>query len=231
MPRRARVVAGEVVYHVMNRGCGRMTLFSRDGDYDAFEEVLADALRRTGVKLLAYCVMPNHWHLVLRPASGDQLPRMMHWLTMTHTQRWRHYRGLVGLGPLYQGRYKAFAVEEDGHFLTVCRYVERNALRAGLVRRAEEGRWSSLHPRMRGVGSLAGLLAEWPVDGPGEYLTWVNEPQTASEEEAVRRRVRNGRPYGNSGWERDTARRLGMAAEPRRRGRPNATGAALGREK
>src|SRR5689334_21346807 len=137
MPRRARAVAGAVVYHVMNRGCGRMTLFSRDGDYDAFEEVLAEALRRTGVRLLAHCVMPNHWHQVVLPESGEQLSRMMHWLTMTHTQRWRHYRGLVGLGPLYQGRFKAFAVEEDGHFLTVCRYVERNALRAGLVGRAE----------------------------------------------------------------------------------------------
>ena len=91
---------GGAVQHVINRGCGRMTLFHQDGDYAAFEAVLAEAVERFEVKLLAYCVMPNHWHLVMWPEDGERLSKMLHWLTMTHVMRWRNFRKLVGLGPL-----------------------------------------------------------------------------------------------------------------------------------
>ena len=129
MPRRARQAVGGLVYHVINRGCGRMKLFGRNSDYEGFIKLLEEALRRVpGVRILAFCLMPNHWHLVLLPTSDGDLSRFMFWLTMTHVQRWRHSRRLVGLGPLYQGRFRAFVVEADAHFLTVNRYVERNAL-------------------------------------------------------------------------------------------------------
>src|SRR5687768_11398098 len=108
MPRQPRQAAGGLVYHVLNRAVGRMRIFKRDADFLAFENVLAEALRRHPVPLLSYCVMPNHWHLVLWPEKDGQLSRLMFWLTMTHVQRWRHAHDLVGLGPLYQGRFKCF---------------------------------------------------------------------------------------------------------------------------
>jgi putative transposase len=133
MGRPLRVAPGGLVYHVLNRANGRMALFDDDGDYAAFERVLAQACERVSMRLLAYCVMPNHWHLVVWPQRDGDLSRFMNWLTLTHTQRWHTHRQTVGTGHLYQGRFKSFVVQTDEHLLTGCRYVEGNALRAGLV--------------------------------------------------------------------------------------------------
>jgi putative transposase len=220
MPRRARAAIGGVVYHVLNRGCGRMKLFSRDRDYAAFEEVLASAVKRESMRLLSYCLMPNHWHLALWPREDGELSRFMFWVTMTHTQRWRHARHLVGLGPLYQGRFKAFPVETDAHFLTVSRYVEQNALRARLVRRAEDWRWCSLNVRLGDDAMRRGILHEWPVTQPDDWLDWVNLPQTDAEVEQLRNRIRTGRPFGKPAFEQRTAAAMGIPLTPRPRGRP-----------
>src|SRR6185436_18743678 len=166
----------------------------KDADYQAFERVLIEAHAQHPTRLLSWCIMPNHFHLVVWPRHDGELTRFMFWLTMTHAQRWRHARGLVGLGPLYQGRFRAFAVQSDGHLLRVIRYVERNPLRAGLVRRAQDWVHGSLHVRMGdgvqapgGVGAESRrLLSPWPVEEPRDYLEWVNRPQTAAEEEAIR---------------------------------------------
>ena len=134
---------------MLNRRVGRMCIFDKDDDYAAFLQVLDEAAQRTPMPLFSYCLMPNHWHLVLRPRKDGDLSRYMQWLTTTHMRRWHAYRGTRGTGPLYQGRYKSFPVQNDRHFLTVCRYVERNPLRARLVRRAENWRWSSLALRLK----------------------------------------------------------------------------------
>src|SRR5436189_3540964 len=133
MARNPRIAPGGFVYHVLNRSVARLPLFETDDDYRAFLRVLAEAQTRHPTRLLGYCLMPNHWHLVLWPRADGDLSRFMHWLTMTHTQRWRHHRRLVGLGPLYQGRFKSFPVQTDAHLLVLLRYVERNPLRANLV--------------------------------------------------------------------------------------------------
>jgi len=115
-----------LVYHVLNRANARMTIFENPHDYDAFERVLEEAVERTNMRLLAYCVMPNHWHLVAWPAEDGQLSRFTGWLTLTHTQRRHAHRHSTGSGHVYQGRFKSFPVQDDEHFLAVCRYVERN---------------------------------------------------------------------------------------------------------
>jgi putative transposase len=143
----------------------------------------------------------------------------MQWLTMTHTQRYRAWHESAGQGHLYQGRFRSFPIQEDWHFLSVSRYVERNALRAGLVARAEEWRWSSLWRRERG-GPPCDWLCDWPVDRPADWVARVNAPETAAELEAIRRCARRGQPYGAESWVGPTARRLGLAASPRPRGRP-----------
>ena len=213
MPRRPRVGPGGLAYHVMNRAPGRVTLFRDEGDYAAFERVLAEAVGRFAVRLCAYCLMPNHWHLVPWPRKDGELSRFMQWLTMTHTQRLHAARHSAGRGHVYQGRFKSFPVQRDGHYLSVCRYVERNALRANLVRRAQDWRWCSLWRRLNGDEEAKALLHEpWPVERPAdrEWLRFVNAPQSEEELAALRESLRRGRPYGDELWQRRTARRYGL---------------------
>jgi putative transposase len=166
MPRRPRTSTSGLIFHVVNRAAKRAALFENAGDYDAFEHVLAEAIARGDIELYAYCLMPNHWHLLLSPRVDGALSRFMHWLTTTHARRWQTIRGLDGQGAVYQGRFRSIAVSSDEHFLWVCRYIERNALRAGLVENAEDWPRSSLARRL--VEPATPWLAEWPVRRPGE---------------------------------------------------------------
>ncbi len=201
MGRPLRTAPGDLVYHVLNRANGRVALFEKDGDYAAFEQVLAEACDRVPMRILAYCVMPNHWHLVLWPSGAGELSRFIGWITLTHTQRWHAHHHTVGHGHLYQGRFKSFLVQQDAHLLTVCRYVERNALRAGLVERAEQWRWGSCGQRQAGDGVVP--LGGWPVDRLADWVRWVNEPEPAGDLTAVRRSVTKGQPFGSvAGWTR-----------------------------
>src|SRR5437870_9942228 len=169
MGRPLRNSLGGYVYHTLNRGNGRETIFTKDGDYQAFLRVLCLTQQHVpGVRLLAYCLMPNHWHLVLWPHEDGELSDFMHWLTLTHTQRWHAHYQNIGGGHLYQGRFKSFPIESDEHYLTICRYVERNAARAGLAGRAEEWRWNSLAQRQISAANPGALpaLADGPLPWP-----------------------------------------------------------------
>lgn len=221
MPRRLRQATGGWVYHVLNRAAGRSRLFSKAADYAAFETVLEQAWWRLPVRLLSFCVMPHHFHLVLWPREDGDLSEFMRWLTVTHTRRWHAHRHTAGTGPVYQGRFKSFPVQEDAHLLTVCRYVERNALRAGLVRQAESWRPCSLWRRQSGEPTPWLLEQEqWPVRAPRNWMAAVNRAQNAREEEALRKAIARGTPYGDPAWQVQTARRLGLESTLRPRGRP-----------
>jgi putative transposase len=208
MPRRRRFGDGGYVYHVLNRAVGRATLFHQPGDFAAFESVLHEAKDWRPVRLLRYRLMPNHWHLVLWPTGDGDLSEFLRWLTVTHTQRWHARHHTSGTGPLYQGRFKSFPVQEDDHLLTVCRYVERNALRAALVEKAEEWRWSSLWRRTQGAAEH--WLDAGPLALPADRLEHVNRPETEAELKALRRSVRRGTPFGEEGWRLRTAKVLGL---------------------
>jgi putative transposase len=205
---------------VLNRTVARQTLFHKEGDYLAFERVLAEALDKYPMRVLAFCVMPNHWHFVLWPEKDGDLTAFMSWLTLTHTMRWHAHYQTSGSGHLYQGRFKSFPIETDEHLYTVLRYVERNALRAQLVERAEQWRWSSLYLRASGDARVTRLLHPWPVPRPEDWTEWVNEAQTESELAGVRRSVMRGSPYGAPPWQQQTARTLGLEATLRPLGRP-----------
>src|SRR5262245_25145631 len=179
MPRRPRFSSAGFVFHALNRAVARATLFPKEGDYAAFVGVLREAHDEVPTRLLAFCLMPNHWHLLLWPGQDGELSRYLHWVTMTHTQRWHAHHHTTGNGPLYQGRFKSFPVQQDEHLLTLLRYVERNPLRAGLVGRAEQWRWSSLVYRAQ--GSLPGWLHPWPLPVPDGWLEHVNVPGTEAE--------------------------------------------------
>jgi putative transposase len=218
MPRTKRMYTSGVVCHVLNRSVGRAEIFRSATDYSAFEKLLTEACKAVPLRLLTFCLMPNHWHLVLWPQADRDLSVFMHRLTMTHTMRWHHAHQTMGTGPLYQGRFKSFPVASDEHFLTVCRYVERNALRANLVRRAEDWRWSGLWHRLH-PGNFSNL-ANWPISQPDDWLMRVNQPHTATELAAIHASVRRSLPFGSDDWRRTTADRLGIQLERRKPGRP-----------
>jgi putative transposase len=220
MPRGPRNAPGGYVYHALNRAVARLPLFQKAGDFQAFERVLAAALREHPTRLLAYCLMPNHWHLVLWPTKDGELTAFVRWLSHTHSMRWHAHYHTGGTGHIYQGRFKSFPIEADEHLLTVLRYVERNALRAGLVARAEGWRWGSLWRRTRAVGASTELLHDGPVALPADWLERVNAPQTEAELEAVRRSVGRGRPFGSETWCQGTAQALGLQKTLRPLGRP-----------
>lgn len=221
MPRVARVVPGGVIFHVLNRANARSRIFERDQDYEALERVIAETARRIPVRVLSYCIMPNHWHMVLWPTRDGELGKFVQRLTTTHVRRWHLYRRSVGSGHLYQGTYKSFPIQDDEHFLTVCRYVEQNPLRAGLVTRAEDWRWSSLGLRRVDRGDKTNpLLTEWPVPRPPDWVSFVNQALTATELEALRLSAQRGRPYGDESWQGWTAGHLGLEFTFRSRGRP-----------
>ncbi len=198
-----------------------MRLFHKAGDYEAFERVLAEGLERYPVELLTYCVMPNHWHLVVRPSTGQALGRWMGWVGVTHVRRHHEHYHTRGGGHLYQGRFKSFPVAEDDYFLALCRYVEGNPLRAGLVERAEEWRWSGLWRRLNGSGDLP--LTAWPVERPRNWLARVNRELHGEQIEQIRISVQRGRPLGPGKWVRRIADRLGLSYTLRGPGRPRKT--------
>ena len=208
------------MYHVLNRGNARMDLFRDDADYDAFEKILAEAVKRDETRLLAYCLTRNHWHLLVWPREDGELSRFVAWLTLTDTQRWHAHRHSIGYGHVYQGRFKSFPVEEDDHFCTVARYVERNALRANLLRRAEAWRWSSLFRWLHGPAEEKPALASWPLPRKAGWVEHVNSPLSDAELSAIRRSVDRGSPFGSESWSERTIRRLGLESTIRPRGRP-----------
>ena len=220
MPRTARAIEGGTIYHVLNRGNARMRIFHKPGDYEAFERVLAEGLERYAVELLTYCLMPNHWHLVARLRTDEALGRWMGWLGVTHVRRYHEHYHSRGGGHLYQGRFKSFPVAEDDYFVALCRYVEANALRAGLVERAEEWQWSGLWRRTQKEPKVELPLAAWPVERPRNWVARVNRGLNDEQLEAVRTCVERGRPFGSERWVRQTAARLGLEFTLRGPGRP-----------
>lgn len=168
MPRPPRLLAAGYVFHVFNRGVRRLPLFAGDDDYRCFQGLMGRSLERCPVRLLAYCLMPNHWHLVLWPEDAQAIPAYMKRLTWSHSCYYNSAHGTSGHS--YEGRYRSVGVRDERQLLTLLRYVEGNAVRAGLVARAEQWRWSSLHR------CAAVRLAESPIPRPDNWLEIIHVP-------------------------------------------------------
>ena len=217
MPRTARASVGGICYHVINRGNARQQVFHKDGDYLAFLNAMAHASIEVPMRVLAYCLLPNHFHLALWPHHDGDLSRWMHWLLNTHVRRYHKHQG--SSGHLWQGRFRAFPIQQDEHLLTVLRYIERNAVRAKLARRAETWPWSSARWWVPGEPWPAYLDAG-PVARGKDWLERVNQALTAGELEELRRAVNRGTPYGGLRWQSKVAAQLGLESSLRPRGRP-----------
>jgi len=216
MSRTARASVGNICYHVINRGNAGTTVFRKQADYVRFTEMVYQACERLPLRVVCWCLMPNHFHLVLWPHEDGDLSRWMQWLMTCHVRRYhRHYNSS---GHIWQGRFKAFPIQQDAHYLTVLRYVESNPLRAALVKRAEQWEWSSLHVLMN--RSNDPLLSDGPVERPENWLSIVNQPQPQAELEVVRHCLNRGSPFGDNLWVRKSAAKLGLQSTLNPRGRP-----------
>ena len=195
MPRTLREETGGLYCHVLNRGNGRVAVFHEEEAYAGFLELLCLACGRIPMGVAAGCMMPNHFHLVVRPGSDGDLGRWMQWLMTSHVRRYHRRYGTSG--HVWQGRYKSFVtqkrrpsaaqrasgvVEVADPLWTVVRYVERNPLRAGLVDRAEDWPWSSLAwwvARERAKGGLAPSAVPVPLS-PVAFPPAVDETSAGS---------------------------------------------------
>ncbi|MBM4276282.1 MAG: transposase [Deltaproteobacteria bacterium] len=216
MPRISRGLVDESVYHVINRGNGGQIVFHKDKDYEAFIELVKEAKTRYEVKIFAYCLMPNHFHIILMPNYAEDLSKWMQWLMTSHVRRYhRHYETR---GHVWQGRYKSFLIQKDNHLLMVMRYVEGNPKRAGLVNSAKDWLWSS---SQESLGMRSRILIDTiPLELPKDWGDYVNEPVTAKELERIRQSVIRQAPYGNESWRLQLSKDLGLESTIRPIGRP-----------
>jgi putative transposase len=220
MPRQKRVDIGGLIYHALNRGNARREIFHKDEDYDAFLRVFAQGLEKYQVELYSFTLMPNHWHLVLRPGLDGEMGRLLRWVTATHTLRYHAHYHTRGEGHLYQARFKSFPVQDDAHFYSVCRYVERNPLRARLVTRAENWRHGSLFRWNQPSEPIPRVMSPWPIARLPNWNARVNQALTDGELKALRTCVARGRPFGESGWVEQTVKKYGLESTVRAFGRP-----------
>jgi putative transposase len=197
------------VAHVLSRGNARATVFHSANEYEDFIALLDEARVAHDVELYAFCLMPNHFHLVAHVDEGQALSEMMQWWLTSHVRR--HHRRHGSTGHVWQGRFKSFPVQEDEHLLTVLRYVLRNPCRAQLVTEPWQWRWSSLR--------FAWMITPWPVQPPQNLGDWLScMPDEDADE--VRRSVRRGAPFGDEAWQTRAARTWGLEPSLRPRGRP-----------
>jgi putative transposase len=211
MPRIPRGLGGGGVVHVLSRGNARATVFHTGSEYSDFIGLLDEARTQYGVKLYAFCVLPNHFHMVLRTDCSRELSDLMQWWLTSHVRR--HHKRHGSSGHVWQGRYKSFPIQEDSHLLTVLRYVLLNPCRAGLAAFPDEWKWSSLHFRQ--------MLSVWPVPLPTKFQTWLAEPLEQDMAAKVKRSIRRGTPFGDVDWQARAVQQWGLWSTVRPRGRPS----------
>lgn len=220
MGRPQRTDVGGYIYHVLNRANARNVIFTSEKNYQDFEQILFDAVEKFKMRLVAYTIMPNHFHFVLFPEYDGEINKFMHWLTLTHTQRWHVKTETVGYGHLYQGRYKSFLVENDKHLWTLLAYVERNPLRAKLVKSLNDWKWSSYYKRHFGTPSQKKLLATESVEWPDNYEELLKVSEKQEDLGKIRNSVNRGKPYGVISWVNRIMKKFGLEITERKRGRP-----------
>ncbi len=220
MPRTKRIDIGNEIYHVINRSNSRTTIFKTKKDYELFEELLTIGQELFEMRILAYTIMPNHFHILLYPRQDGELSKFMHWLTTTHTRKYHTVTETIGGGHLYQGRYKSFVVDTDEYLLTVIKYIERNPVRAILVKQCEDWQWGSAYRRIIGTTKLKKLLAEIPTTLPRNYKTWINMSDKPKDLLLLRNSLNRGVPYGGESWREKMIKNFNLESTMRPPGRP-----------
>jgi putative transposase len=194
MPIRPSADHAGPTYHVVNRAAFGQLLYEDFGEYLAYVRLMAWALEQSPIDLFAFCLMPNHVHLLLRTPEEPDMSAFMHRLTMTHALRLRGWRGTSGRGAVYQSRFRASPVANDSYFYRAVRYVERNPVRAKFVERVEDWMWSSASP----VALLQGVeLAPWPLPRPQNWQDYVNDVEPQHDLDFMRLRAERREPFAD----------------------------------
>lgn len=220
MPRNSRTDVGGEVYHVINRANGRMKIFNNDDDYLLFEKLLEETKELIGMRILAYVLMPNHWHLVLYPHKDGDMGLFMHRLSNAHTRKVHAITQTNGAGHLYQGRYKSFLVDSDSYFLALVKYVERNPVRSKLVERCEDWQWGSSRRRISGTKEEKKLIDAPITPLPHGYKQWINTNENEEALAVIRTSVNKGVPFGGEKWTEQMVIKFHLESTQKNPGRP-----------
>jgi putative transposase len=204
-----------VAFHVLNRGNERRVLFKEPRDYGKFLELLATGRERFPINVFAYCLMPNHWHLIVVGREMGAISNAIQWIACRHACGLRRQEDTVGHGHVYQSRFHSFPIGSMRHHFAVHRYVEANALRAGLVQRAEDWRWGSLWDRPR---EATRILEPLPYELPSHWAEIVNATGHRRVPAQLQRSIQSGRPYGSPVWAQKTCEALRLPPHNHRGG-------------
>ncbi len=225
MGRLPRAIDDGLIYNASNRGNNGADVFTANRDREGFLESIGQTQARYPFRLFGYCLMRNHFHLLLQPEPGQSISRILQSLSVAHT--WRYHRHHRSSGHVWQGRFKGASVQDDEHLLVVLRYIEANPVRASLVADAGDFQWSSFqHHGLGQADALLSSFAEWERSGPTEaerrrrWRARVRRAQGEDELKAIRDSLVSGRPLGQAEWVEQIAERLGIDPHPRPRGRP-----------
>jgi putative transposase len=175
MGRPLRSLKRDAIYHVFNRSAGKRRIFQSDEDYAVFGETLKDVQTKVPMRVLAFCFMPNHWHLVVWPFEKYSLSDFMHRVTTKHAKQHNVANGIEGCGHVYQERFRAVEVEDERQLIVVLRYVEANARTAGLVSCAQDWKWSSACAARDCLRTPP--IDQWPIPRPRDWFELLNQFQ------------------------------------------------------
>ena len=192
-----------------------MQVFNDKEDYDYFLSLLKTARKKYAVEIHAYCLMPNHFHLLLVPKVEKSLSRFMQWVMTSHV-RYYHKKNKTS-GHIWQGRFKSFIVEQESYYITLIRYIEANSVRAKLVKRAEAWEYGSLYER---ITDQEKLLSEPYLPLEADWAVYVNEPIYLKELVKIRNSIARQAPLGETQWQMETAAEYGLLSTLNQRGRP-----------
>ncbi len=220
MARQPRLDIADQIFHVINRSNARWDIFKSDKDFQGVVKSLVETLELIPIDIFAFCIMSNHWHFVVRPKANGDMGGFFGKFTQKTTQRWHTKHGTVGTGHLFQGRFKSFLVEKDEYFIQLAKYVEANALRAKMVKNAEDWPWSSLCLRLKNSELAKKILMPWPIEIPKNYLSLVNHPLAKTQLDNIRTSVEKSRPFGSEAWVGKQVDRYDLGYTLRQPGRP-----------
>jgi len=214
MPRLARVIVPGLPLHITQRGNRRQQTFFRTEDYLLYVSVLAERCKRYGVDIWAYCLMPNHSHLIAVPQTADGLRRAIGEAHRRYTREVNKEHGW--LGHLWQGRFSSFVMDE-AYTIEAARYIELNPVAANLVSRPEEYRWSSARAHLLGYDDV--LVKRSPLlASVGDWSAFLQQRIPPDQPDRFRRHETTGRPLGDPAFIEALERRLGRTLRPRKPG-------------
>ncbi len=218
MPRIARIVGVGLPHHIVQRGNNKERVFQDKEDFETYLSLLRKYSEEKEIALGAYCLMSNHVHLLVRPLEDRALPKMMQGVALCYTQYFNKKNRRTGR--LWECRYSSTVVDEERYLWAVTSYIENNPVRAGVVKKPDDYKYSSARAHL--LGQRDGLLKDTVFDRGelSEYKRLMNKEQNQEMLEEIRGKTRLGKPLGDERFLTVLSEKLGRALDFRSKGRP-----------